>query len=419
MVLAVLVWAAGRPIAAGAPTAVLAGFVRGVVLAKPKPGVSASRLAATVAGQLAPATLTRLGIVKLRVRAGAEVAFAEQLSRSGLVDFASPDYLRHLAVTPNDPLYDSQWALPKIEAPLAWQTTTGSTNVTVAVIDTGYDLSHPDRPVNLIAGPTYVSAPDPSCPPEGVNGPQDDQGHGTHVGGIVAAAFDDGIGVAGLAPGVTVLIVKAADCTGNLADSDVATAITYATDAGARVINMSFGGPTYSDVLNQGVQYAWSRGVVLVAAAGNQGSSAPFYPAWLPNVMAVSATDQNDAIAWFSNVGPDIAVAAPGVDVLSTYPGGYQSLSGTSMAAPHVSAVAGLILSADGSFRNDQVVAAIERGAIGMGPGCPNQTYGYGRLDAAAALGQAQLMDATRSASVEQSLPFQIYLPLVRNRSCG
>jgi subtilisin family serine protease len=135
--------------------------------------------------------------------------------------------------------------------------------------------------------------------------------------------------------------------------------------------------------------------------------------------MAVSATDQNDTIAWFSNVGSDIAVAAPGVDVLSTYPGGYQALSGTSMAAPHVSAVAGLVLSVDGGFRNDQVVDAIERGAVGMGPGCPNQAYGYGRLDAAGALGQAQLMIERTASSVEQSLPFKSYLPLVRNQSCG
>src|SRR5262249_38196184 len=160
-------------------------------------------------------------------------------------------------------------------APAAWSTTEGSTAVTVAVIDTGYDLSHPDRPVNLIQGPTYTSASAPydGCPPEGTSGPNDDQGHRTHVGGTTAPALNHGQGVAGLAPGVALLVIKAGDCVGSFADSDVIQALGYAASSGAKVINMSFGGPGYDSALNAAVQSAWSSGAVLVAAAGNDGSN--------------------------------------------------------------------------------------------------------------------------------------------------
>jgi len=399
-------------------------FVPGVLLARPEPGVATTRIATLIGAREGPPVAPGLGVQKFEVQPGHEQTSVERLRRSGLVAGASLDYIRHVAVVPDDPDYPDQWDLPKIDAPGAWQTTLGSSSTTVAVIDSGYDFGHPDRPTHLIAGPTYTStAAADGCPPEGIDGPQDDLGHGTHVAGTIAAGFDNGIGVAGLAPNVSVLIVKAADCTGNLADSDVVAAIEYAADHGASVINMSFGGPEQDDILDQAVEDAWSKGVVLVAAAGNQSSSAPFYPAWSPDVMAVSATDQNDSPAWFSNYGPDIAVAAPGVNILSTVPSfdnatGYAAESGTSMAAPHVSATAALVLSAAPGLTNVQVVQAIERGAVSLGPGCPNPYYGYGRVDVAAALAMAQAMVPSGSLA-PQSLANRVFLPFVTNGACS
>jgi thermitase len=398
-------------------------FAAGIVLAKPRAGIAPARIA-SLAGAQSISTLARLGIVKMHVTPGQERAMTSRLRQSGLVDFASPDYFRHVALTPNDPDYQYQWALPKVDAPTAWQTSLGSSHVVVALIDTGYDFTHPDRPAHLIAGPTYTSyATLDGCAPETTSVPQDDNGHGTHVGGIIAAAFDNGIGVAGLAPNTSLLIIKAADCSGSLADSDVAQALVYAADAGARVINMSFGGSDASDVLNQAVQYAAAKGAVLVAAAGNQSSNAPFYPAWLPNVVAVSATDSNDTVASFSNYGPDIAVAAPGVSILSTVPtfdnpSGYAEDTGTSMAAPHVSAIAGLVLSVAPVLTNTQVVQAIERGATAIGEVCPSIFYGYGRVDAAGALTAAETI-ASAGLRTTQDLPYHSFLPLVASQHCG
>jgi subtilisin family serine protease len=345
-----------------------------------------------------------------------------------MVEIAEPDYIRHTTELPNDPLYAQQWALPRINAPAAWASTFGSSSVTVAVIDTGYDLTHPDKPANLIPGPTFTSvASQDGCAPEGVNGPQDDFGHGTHVGGIIAAATNNNTGVAGLAPGVTLLVIKAGDCVGNLADSDVAAAIDYATSAGARVINMSFGGTDNPAVVSAAIQNAWSSGVVLVAAAGNDAASEHFYPAALPNVVAVAATDNSDTVAYFSNRGCYVALAAPGVGILSTVPMGtpihgtstpYASLSGTSMATPHVAAAAALLLSATSGLTNSAVTSILEQTAVPLGTSIPNQTTGYGRIDVAAALSAALGGNTQAQTPTPSGLTPRAYLPLVLTQSC-
>ena len=416
--------ATGSP-AFGQPLGTRSDFASGLVIVRRKPGVSQARLArlALNSQALLPSGLT--GIDLLHVPAGQELATAARLQQSGDVVFAEPDYRRFAALTPNDPLYSSQWALPKINAPTAWQTTLGSTSVTVAVIDTGFDLTHPDRPVNLVAGPTFVSQPDQSCPPEGQNGPNDDEGHGTHVGGIIAAATNNQIGVAGLAPGVNLLVIKAGDCTGSFLDSDIATAIQYATDHGARVINMSFGGTDPSNTLADAVQYAASKGVLLVAAAGNDGANEQFFPASYPQVMAIAASNSSDSIAWFSNWGPQIAVAAPGVGILSTiapvgqYVGqDYYYLSGTSMASPHVAAIAGLILSAYPSLTSSQVVQAIETGAVPLGPICPDPYFGYGRVDAASALNFARQLAIPSTSTASTGYAYHQFFPLITQQVC-
>jgi subtilisin family serine protease len=345
-----------------------------------------------------------------------------------VADIAEPDYIRHTTDYPNDPLFPQQWALPRINAPGAWLRTVGSSSVTVAVIDTGYDLTHPDKPANLIPGPTFTSAASQDgCAPEGVNGPQDDFGHGTHVGGIIAAATNNNTGVAGLAPGVRLLVIKAGDCVGNLADSDVAAAVDYATSAGAQVINMSFGGTQNPAVVAASVQNAWNAGAVLVAAAGNDGASEQFYPAALPNVVAVVATDSNDGVAYFSNRGSYVTLAAPGVGILSTVPMGtpiqgssmpYANLSGTSMATPHVAAAAALLLSANSGLTNTSVASILELTAIPLTSTTPNQTSGYGRINVAAALCAAVGGHAQAKAPTPTGVTPRVLLPLVVMQSC-
>jgi subtilisin family serine protease len=396
-------------------------FVPGVVLIRRKTGVQEADLRqAAKLFALSRATST---VEKVQVTPGQERAVAGQLVASGLVELAEPDYVRRVALAPDDPLYPDQWALPKVNAPAAWQITTGRPGVTVAVIDTGFDLSHPDRPINLIAGPTYSSlAAQGHCAPEGVNGPQDDYGHGTHVTGIIAAAANNGIGVVGLAPDLTVLVIKAGDCQGQLADSDVEQAIAVAESSGARVINLSFGGTDYSTSLEQSIEDAWNKGIVVVAAAGNQASSTPYYPAAFPNVVAVAATDSNDNLASFSSFGPDITIAAPGVSVLNLVPPDvavdgystslYASLNGTSMATPHVAAVAGLILSVTCGLTAGQVVSDLEQGATPLGVGIPNWSFGYGRLDAAGAFRAAGAVIPPVSGTPLVLTP-QAYFPFV------
>jgi subtilisin family serine protease len=400
--------------------------VPGVLLVTRRPGVTRQQLHA-LAGDLGVSSVAR-DVERLRVPVGQEETIASRLIASGEVDFAEPDYIRHVATVPNDPLYSQQWSLPRVNAPTAWQLALGSPAVKIAVIDTGFDLTHPDAPAYLVAGPTFTStAAADGCGPEGTDGPLDDFGHGTHVGGIIAASYDNGVGVAGLAPAVSLLVIKAGDCTGNLADSDVLAAIDAAVSDGATVINMSFGGTDYSAALASAMAEAWNAGVVLVAAAGNDRSNTPFYPASYPNVVAVSATDQSDNLAIFSSYGPDVALAAPGVSILSTMApftplAGdsnelYATLSGTSMAAPHVAAVAGLIDAAVCHLTNAQVVQALERGADPLGSPVPNQSFGYGRLDAAGALVAAGLSVPSPTAVPPPGLSFRMYFPLLPSQT--
>jgi thermitase len=413
---------AAPPTAASNASAASPSFVPGVVLIRRKPGVQEADLRqSTTLLALSRATSA---VEKVQVTPGQERAVADQLVASGLVELAEPDYVRQVALAPNDPLYSEQWSLPKVNAADAWLVTTGRPEIVVAVIDTGFDLSHPDRPIHLIAGPTFTSmAVQDHCGPEGVSGPQDDYGHGTHVGGIIAAAANNGIGVVGLAPDLSVLVIKAGDCQGQLADSDVEQAIAVAESAGARVINLSFGGTDYSTSLEQSIQDAWNKGIVVVAAAGNQASSTPYYPAAFANVVAVAATDSNDNLASFSSFGPDIAIAGPGVSVLNLVPPSvpvdgfstslYASLSGTSMATPHVAAVAGLILSVTCGVTAAQVVSDLEQGAAPLGVGIPNWSFGYGRLDAAGALRAAGAVSPPVSGSPPPGVIPRAFFPFV------
>ncbi len=335
----------------------------------------------------------------------------KDLEQTPDVEAVDYNYVREGTMTPSDPLYNSQWlgpqwGFPKISAPQAWDYTQGSSSVKVAILDSGIDMNHPDLKGKVVAQYDYVNNDYDAT---------DDRGHGTHVAGTVAAKTNNKdasgryVGVAGTCPNCSLLNFKVLDANNNYAtDAGIIYAIHLAVYYKANVINMSFGGPGYSAGLMSALDYAWLNGSVLVAAAGNnQWNGLGFYPAAYENVIAVAATDKDDKRAIYddpatsdvvegSNAGNWVDVAAPGKNILSTTPTFastcmpnpcYQknydgTFSGTSMAAPHVSGLAGLIFSKDGLISNAQVRNEIETRAWDLGTTGKDPVFGHGRIDA-------------------------------------
>jgi type VII secretion-associated serine protease mycosin len=316
----------------------------------------------------------------------------QAITQTGTTSVYLPLIFRNACATPFN--YDESltYNLQKINAAQAWQSCYQGQGVTVAVVDTGIDLYHPDLQANLVTGKSFVA---------GVSSPDDDYGHGTHVAGIVAAVANNG-GIIGVAPAARLMPVKVLDDQGSGSIYDVAEGIEWAADHGARVVNLSLGSVSDSATLADVVDYAYNKGVLLVAAGGNCGGASyylngcdyqnqPIYPAAYADVMAVAATDSSDARSSFSTQGSYIEIAAPGSSIYSTYlDGGYATLSGTSMATPHVAGLAALIWSQNPGWSNRQVRARIRDTAQDLGAAGWDEQYGYGRIDAAAAMGVLQ-----------------------------
>jgi hypothetical protein len=353
-------------------------------------------------------------------------AQAGALRAAGAVRYVEPNAILHADdFVPNDPGFTKQWGLRNtgqvvgfsagtpgadVHAAAAWDVTTGSAPVTVGVIDTGVDLSHPDLAGNIWINPGENC---PGCQNDGIdndgngyvddwrgwnfvtntNNPTDDNGHGTHVAGIVAAAGNNGTGVAGVDWGARIMPLKFLDANGEGTTANAIAALIYATNMGARVTNNSYGGDTYSQAMADAIAYADAHGSLFVTAAGNSGAdldAAPSYPASyrLPNVLTVAATDNQDGLAAFSNVGArSVDLGAPGVDVYSTWPGGgYRYESGTSMAAPFAAGGAALVESVDSTATGVGVHALLD-GSADPDPDLAGLTTTGGRLNVAAAIG--------------------------------
>ena len=348
---------------------------------------------------------------------------AEQLERSPSVRYAEPDASRRaFAVVPNDPYFSRQWALNNtgqsvagtggtvdadIDAPEAWQRSTGSAGVTVAVIDSGVQLDHPDLAASIWRNPgesgdrrEYNGADDDGNGlvddwrgwdwVDGDNDPADANGHGTHVAGTIGARGNDGRGVAGVAWNVSLMPLRTLGADGSGYVSDVIRAYRYAGARKAHVVNASLGGSSFSRAEQDAI--AAAPQTLFVVAAGNDGTNndtAPAYPCnyALANVVCVAATDQRDGLADFSNSGAmSVDLAAPGVNIASTYTGGsWAFLSGTSMATPHVAGTAALVWARAPAATVAQVRAAI-LGSVVLRPALLGRTVTGGMLNAARAV---------------------------------
>jgi subtilisin family serine protease len=360
------------------------------------------------AGGREEARLDELGVIRLRLRPGLSLEKAvEFYSHLPGVDYAEPNHRLQAQLVPTDPFFAAQrWYYNLTEAPQAWDLEVGKPSVIVAVLDSGIDVSHPDLQdriwrnpgegvpngidddgngcVDDVHGCNFLEPEEAasSCGPQPAspsNQVADDSGHGTFVAGIIAATGNNGTGVIGGAPGVTLLPVKVLDCTGAGTTADAAAGILYAVRNGAQVINLSFGGDQPSRTLLEAIVTATETfGAVVVAASGNQGGQGVTYPARYRQVIAVGASDHNspDGRAPFSNWGPEVDVVAPGTDLVSTVPralcdgrwfcpGGqpYSVASGTSFAAAQVAALAALVRSHSPSLTTNEVQFVIRAAA--------------------------------------------------------
>jgi thermitase len=295
-----------------------------------------------------------------------------------------------VAVSTDDPYVSDQWGWFKVKADQAYDTEYRGEGVVVALLDTGVDLEHPDLAANIIDGWNFVDDNDNVT---------DVDGHGTMVCGIVAALANNGIGVAGVAPNVTIMPLKVlSESGGNL--FDVSLAIRYAADHGAKVIGMSLGGNSsrIPMALEAAINHAYQKGCILVAAAGNDGSDELFYPAAYDHVLAVSAIDENNTKASFSNYGNYIDFCAPGVNILTTSTNEtYAYGSGTSFAAPFVTGVVALMLSEYPSLNTENVTETLRVEAQDLGDAGWDQFYGWGLVDAYAAVSMAPIPSVSSS----------------------
>ena len=338
---------------------------------------------------LQPMRVSPMGSVLFRQlnRSASTQSVMQSLSRSSMVEFSHPNRLYRRFFTVNDPRSSEQSGLAVIGSSKAWDITMGSPNVTIAVIDSGADLQHPDLLPNLVPGYNVIS--------QGQTPPQDDNGHGTHASGIAAAAGDNRIGIAGACPRCKLMPIKALDAQGSGTGFDVAVGVVWAIENGATIINMSLGGEESDPTLERAVKYALSRNVAVVVAAGNNATDVPMYPAALPGVISVGSVTTNQTRSDFSNFGRWVSVMAPGSGILSTMPMGpvfmttnegyrneYDLMDGTSMAAPMVAGVVGLIRSRHPNLTPAQIKARLEGTAIDLGTPGFDTEFGHGMIDA-------------------------------------
>jgi thermitase len=331
---------------------------------------------------------------------------------NSFITFAEVDLAVRGAYTPTDPDFSDEmmsYGLEHVQALDAWDIVKGSQQIVIAVVDSGVRFDHPEFGGRLLPGYDFVNDD---------GQPRDDSGHGTHVAGVVAAALDNGQGVAGVCPNCLILPVKVLNENNLGTWSQLAQGIIFAVDNGARIINLSLGSDIPSETLASAVDYAVESGAVVIAAAGNYGSDDLFYPAALDGVIAVGATNSKGERWAKSDFGSYIDLSAPGELIYSTYYKlnniyrGYTYMSGTSMASPFVSGVAGLLLSVEPKLSAQQVADALIFGAEDLGPEGWDGEFGHGRVNAMGSLLSPALAEAIGEI-IRSDQEVRIYLPVL------
>lgn len=397
----------GRRATSGSKTA---RYASNQVLVKFRPSFSVRNIRPTLQayGSAKVTSIPQLGISKVQVPSQTSVKeFLAALKRNPDVEYAEPDYLARIQITPNDEFFKRQYALfnsgtnidipgspeakarADIKATGAWEMTKGESNVTIAVLDTGVDLNHPDIKNKIVSrGKDFINNDDDAT---------DDHWHGTHVAGIAAAETNNSEGIAGVAWNCKVLPVKVADKEGMGFYSNLIEGLVWAADQNVQVINLSLGGEEASDSLRAAVKYVYDKNVVIVVSAGNEGNHVLYPAAYDDYCLAVAATNYNDEVTTWSNAGPQVDASAPGDGILSLIPTWYfgpNSLpyafaSGTSMAAPHVAGFAALIKSFKPWLTVPQVMNVIRYSSDDVNadkfPG-KDDHIGYGRISMERAL---------------------------------
>ncbi|MCE5315084.1 MAG: S8 family peptidase [Armatimonadota bacterium] len=348
----------------------------------------------SIAGTHVEKTIDQIELQKVRLPKGLSVEEAIKLYKENpAVEYVGPNHIVSVCLEPNDVYfrYQYQWGLYStsyptagIDAPSAWGITTGSSNIIIAIVDTGVYKNHQDLQSKLVQGRNVL---DGASDPDDTN---DDFGHGTIVAGIAAASTNNSIGMAGVSWGAEIMPIKMMDSQGNGTETEVAEGIIWAADHGAKIINMSFGGDDEMPVVQTAVEYAYNKGCLLVAAAGNSGTATPLFPAPYDQVIAVGGSDENGDRCYWSNYGTHLDVMAPGNNILSTImnanTGSYYYISGTSVATPFVSGLAALIWTVHPSWSNGQVAAQIQTTCRDMQSAGWDEYTGWGLINAYHAL---------------------------------
>ncbi|MDE2371272.1 MAG: S8 family serine peptidase [Burkholderiales bacterium] len=372
-----------------------ADYAPGRILVEPVAGLPEAALNKIL--NLVGGTATRIGKGPIRIvdlqAVGNEKASVALLAHHPLLRYAELDRKVQTSFVPNDPYYGSQWHLAKIGAPSAWDSTQGA-GVTIGICDTGVLPTHPDLAANLVPGWNFVTNSSDTS---------DVYGHGTAVAGTAAATINNGIGISGVAGTAKIMPLVVTDSTGLAYYSTLATCVTYAADHGVRVANVSFDSVYSSAAVQSAGSYLKSKNGLLIVGAGNKGTliSAPALTSMIP----VSATDSSDTITSWSSYGPYVALSAPGLGIYTTTSsGGYASWWGTSFSSPIVAGVAAMMMSVNPALPNTQIESLLYSTAVDLGAPGRDIYYGYGRVNAAAAVAAAQAAAATDTVAPTASI---------------
>ncbi|KIH75509.1 hypothetical protein GFER_16275 [Geoalkalibacter ferrihydriticus DSM 17813] len=360
------------------------GFVSGELLVRQKAGASAASVRAALQAQGAGEIeeIPGIKVKRIRVPEHALEKVRTALARNPNFEFVEPNFIGQGTLVPNDTSYSSQWHLPRINAPNGWQLTTGSSDIPIAIVDSGVDPNHPDLGAKLLPGYNWLDFNTDT---------NDVQGHGTAVAGAAAAITNNSRGIAGVAWENTIMPLVVLNSSNSASYSNIASAIVYAVDRGVKVINVSIAGTSFSYTLQNAVDYAWNRGALVFCAAANNNTDDPFYPAALPNAIAVAATDQNDNKASYSNYGDWITIAAPGSSIYTTLRGGgYGARSGTSLASPIAAGLGALIWSLNPDLSHVEVLEILKAGADDLGAVGFDPMFGHGRINVLGSLSLAE-----------------------------